>query len=236
MAAQHPWHDVPLGENFPHECTAIIEIPKNSKVKYELDKESGLLRVDRILHSSVIYPANYGFLPQTLGEDGDPLDALVLMSEPVAPLCILRVRPVGMMNMLDQGEQDDKVICVHVDDPAYRHYKSIEEFPQHILTEIRRFFEDYKKNELKEVQVDQFVLPPEAHKTMIESAIAYQKVYGNQSTAATPPISCSSASSCTSACSAEKQCGVDLSCKIQADEPINAHAHKATATDATAAS
>ena len=104
----HPWHDVPIGDEAPEEFTALIEIPKGSRVKYELDKETGLLKVDRILYSSVIYPANYGFIPRTLGDDDDPLDVLVLMQEPVQPLSILRARPIGMMHMVDEGENDDK--------------------------------------------------------------------------------------------------------------------------------
>jgi inorganic pyrophosphatase len=116
----HPWHDVPIGDEAPDEFTALIEIPKGSRVKYELDKETGLLKVDRILYSSVIYPANYGFIPRTLGDDDDPLDLLVLMQEPVQPLSILRARPIGMMHMIDEGENDEKIICVHLDDPEYR--------------------------------------------------------------------------------------------------------------------
>ena len=103
----HPWHDIPAGEEAPREIHAVVEIPKGSKVKYELDKETGLLRVDRVLYSSVVYPANYGLIPRTLGEDGDPLDALVLMQEPVHPLSVLRARPIGMMLMIDEGERDE---------------------------------------------------------------------------------------------------------------------------------
>src|SRR5215212_2534858 len=105
----HPWHDVPIGDEVPEEFTVLIEIPKGSKVKYELDKETGLLKVDRILYSSVIYPANYGFIPRTLGDDDDPLDVLVLMQEPVQPLSLLNVRPIGMMPMVDDGESDEKI-------------------------------------------------------------------------------------------------------------------------------
>jgi inorganic pyrophosphatase len=121
----HPWHDVHIGALAPAEFPAVIEIPKGSKIKYELDKDTGLLRVDRVLYSSVIYPANYGFIPQTLGDDHDPIDVLVLMQEPVVPLSILRVRAIGMMTMLDQGENDEKIICVHLDDPEYRDYTHI---------------------------------------------------------------------------------------------------------------
>src|SRR5918998_45785 len=146
----HPWHDVPIGEEAPEEFTALIEIPKGSRVKYELDKESGLLKVDRILYSAVIYPANYGFIPRTLGDDDDPLDVLVLMQEPVHPLSLLRARPIGMMHMVDEGESDEKVICVHLDDPEYSSYEHHSELPEHRLSELRRFFQDYKVLEGKE--------------------------------------------------------------------------------------
>jgi inorganic pyrophosphatase len=158
----HPWHDVPIGDAVPEEFTVLIEIPKGSKVKYELDKETGLLKVDRILYSSVIYPANYGFIPRTLGDDEDPLDVLVLMQEPVQPLSLLRVRPIGMMHMVDEGENDEKIICVHLEDPEYRVYEHHSELPEHRLSELRRFFQDYKVLEGKEVTVGDFSDPDEA--------------------------------------------------------------------------
>lgn len=158
----HPWHDVPLGERGPEEFNVLIEIPKGSKVKYELDEEAGLLKVDRVLYSSVIYPANYGFIPRTLGEDDDPLDVLVLMQEPVQPLVILRARPIGMMHMVDEGENDEKVICVHLDDPEYLSLEHHSELPEHRLSELRRFLEDYKALEGKEVDVGDFSDPEEA--------------------------------------------------------------------------
>lgn len=170
----HPWHDVPIGAEAPNEFNCVIEIPKGSKVKYELHKETGLLKVDRVLYSAVIYPANYGFIPQTLGDDRDPLDAMVLMQEPVYPLSILRAKPIGMMTMIDQGEQDEKIICVHLDDPEYRHYNHIKEMPSHRLDELRNFFEDYKKLELKDVLVHDFLGPYEAMKA-VESAMALYK-------------------------------------------------------------
>ncbi len=145
----HPWHDVPL----PRDPT-FIEIPKGSHVKYELDKATGLLRVDRILYSAVYYPANYGFVPRTYCEDGDPLDVLVLCQEAVVPLALLRARAIGVMRMRDEKGADDKLIAVHVDDPEYRSYTDLDELPPHRLLEVRRFFLDYKTLENKGVEVE----------------------------------------------------------------------------------
>lgn len=158
----HPWHDVPAGENAPEEFQVLVEIPKGSKVKYELDKETGMLKVDRVLYSSIHYPANYGFIPRTLGDDGDPLDVLVLMQEPVQPLSVMLVRPIGMMHMVDEGENDEKIICVPLEDPEYRSYTRYSELPEHRLDELKSFFEDYKKLENKEVNVEDFADADEA--------------------------------------------------------------------------
>ncbi|KAG8484003.1 hypothetical protein CXB51_023528 [Gossypium anomalum] len=149
--AAHPWHDLEIGPEAPMVFNCVIEIPKGSKVKYELDKKTGLIKVDRVLYSSVVYPHNYGFIPRTLCEDNDPMDVLIIMQEPVIPGCFLRAKAIGLMPMIDQGEKDDKIIAVCADDPEYRHYNDIKELPPHRLAEIRRFFEDYKKNENKEV-------------------------------------------------------------------------------------
>jgi len=151
----HPWHDLPNNPDTAHESfNVVIEIPKGSKVKYELDKPTGLLRVDRILYSSVIYPANYGFLPRSYCPDGDPLDVLVLGNEPVQPLSIMRARAIGLMPMADEGAEDTKIIAVHINDPAFNQLTDISQLPDHTLSEIKRFFLDYKVLERKEVTVE----------------------------------------------------------------------------------
>src|SRR6476619_2351464 len=150
------WHDVTPGEKSPAEFTAVIEIPMGSSVKYELDKETGMLRLDRILYSAVYYPANYGFIPQTYAEDDDPLDVLVLCQEPVAPLTLVKARAIGLMTMVDSGKKDHKVIAVAVDDPEYDAFREAGQLPAHRLTMLRRFFEDYKQLEGKTVDVEEF--------------------------------------------------------------------------------
>ncbi len=171
----HPWHDVDLGSKAPKMVPAIIEIPKDSKIKYELDKPTGLLMVDRILFSSVHYPANYGFIPQTYCDDNDPLDILVLGQATVAPLSIMRAKPIGVMKMLDQGEADDKIIAVHADDPEYSHYKNINELPPHRMKEVRRFFEEYKVLEKKKVVIEKFSGREQALKIILKAIVYYQK-------------------------------------------------------------
>jgi inorganic pyrophosphatase len=175
--AAHCWHDLSPGDDVPNEINVVIEIPRGSKVKYELDRESGLLYVDRILYSSVVYPHNYGFIPQTLDEDQDPLDVLVLMQEPVQPFSFLKAKPIGVLEMIDQGEQDDKIIAVHADDPAFKEIKDISELPPHRLQEIKRFFEDYKKNEHKDVKTGQILGAGDAKTAIIASMKAYVDAY-----------------------------------------------------------
>ena len=140
----HAWHDVTPGAKLPSEFTAVIEIPMGSSVKYELDKQTGMLRLDRILYSAVYYPANYGFIPQTLAEDDDPLDVLVLCQEPVAPLTLVHARAIGQMTMMDSGKKDHKILAVAVDDPEYNGFREATELPPHRLNLLRRFFQDYK--------------------------------------------------------------------------------------------
>ena len=166
----HAWHDVTPGEGLPAEFTAVIEIPMGSSVKYELDKETGMLRLDRILYSAVYYPANYGFIPQTLAEDDDPLDVLVLCQEPVAPLTLVRARAIGLMTMIDSGKYDHKILAVATDDPEYNGFQEAAQLPTHRLALLRRFFQDYKTLEGKLVEVDEFQPAAAAH-PIIEQAL-----------------------------------------------------------------
>ena len=167
----HPWHDVTPGENIPQEYNVIIEIPFGSSVKYELDKQSGLIKLDRVLYSAVYYPANYGFVPQTLAEDDDPLDVLVLCQETVTPLTIIHARTIGLMTMIDAGKKDHKIIAVATEDPEFNSYREASEMPAHRLTMLRRFFQDYKQLEGKVVEVDE-IEPPKNAYPIIEDALA----------------------------------------------------------------
>jgi inorganic pyrophosphatase len=171
----HPWHDIPNPmSTFQQGFNVVIEIPKGSKVKYELDKPSGILRVDRVLYSAVHYPANYGFLPRTYCDDKDPLDVLVLGNESVVPGVLMTARAIGVFRMRDQGELDDKIIAVHSNDPAFAEYEDVSQLPQHTWREMQRFFQDYKTLENKEVQVDEPVGVDVAHQVIREALELYQ--------------------------------------------------------------
>jgi len=169
----HPWHDVTPGDKLPREFDCVIEIPFGSSVKYELDKTSGLIRLDRVLYSAVYYPANYGFIPQTLAEDDDPLDVLVLCQETVVPLTIIHARTVGLMTMIDQGKPDHKIISVATQDPEFNSYHDAKEIPQHRLLMLRRFFQDYKQLEGKAVEVDEIRPPGEAYPIISDAPQRY---------------------------------------------------------------
>lgn len=174
----HPWHDISAGEHAPNIVTAIIEIPLGSKVKYELDKESGLLKVDRILYSSVRYPANYGFIPQTYCDDGDALDILVLCQESVYPMTMMRAKPIGLMKMMDQGKQDDKIVAVHEDDPEFSTYNALRDLPKHRILEIKKFFEEYKDLERKTVVVGKIFNQEDAISAIKDSMDHYSSNLG----------------------------------------------------------
>ena len=170
----NPWHDVSIGDNVPNFVNCIIEIPKNTRAKYELDKESGLLKMDRVLYSSVYYPANYGFIPQTYCDDHDPLDIVVLSQIEIVPMCIVTAKVIGVMRMLDDGESDDKIIAVATQDMSVDHIGDIEHVPEHFMKELRSFFEDYKKLEKKEVTVEDFQSAAIAKEIVMKSIDDYK--------------------------------------------------------------
>src|SRR5687767_5093834 len=170
----HPWHGAHYGDKQPAIVNALIEIPQGSRTKYEIDKKTGLLKLDRVIHSSFHYPVNYGFIPQTLGEDGDPLDILVLCSQSIAPLCLVKATIIGNMQMIDTGETDDKIIAVAAKDPSVNHYKDISDLPAHFINELRNFFEQYKVLEKKEVKIDQFQPRSQAYSVITEAIERYR--------------------------------------------------------------
>jgi inorganic pyrophosphatase len=173
----NPWHRVEPGEDVPRRFNVIIEIPMGSSNKYELDKKSGLLKLDRVLYSAVHYPANYGFIPQTLSEDGDPVDVLVLASSSIVPLTLVIARPIGLIRINDQQQADDKVLSVPVGDPEFDDYQQVEQLPPHKLAVLRRFFQDYKALEDKEVVV-QDILAAQAAERVVENGVAaYRKQF-----------------------------------------------------------
>lgn len=177
QTVNHPWHGVPFGENAPSTVNAIIEIPKGSRSKYEVDKNTGLLKLDRVIYSSFHYPVNYGFIPQTLGQDNDPLDILVLCSQSIQSLCLVEANIIGNMQMIDQGQVDDKIIAVAANDPSVNHYTRMEELPQHFLLELKNFFEQYKVLENKKVEIDNFQNQLIAYQIINEAVTFYKKTF-----------------------------------------------------------
>lgn len=176
----HPWHSISPGENAPQSVTAIIEIPKGSKAKYEIDKDSGLLKLDRMLFSSVMYPANYGFIPQTYCDDHDPLDILVLCAADVYPMSIVEAKVIGVMHMVDNGEQDDKIIAVAKNDMSVNYIEDLKELPPHTMKEIVRFFQDYKALEEKNVTIEHLLGKNYAFKVIQESIELYNSTFRNK--------------------------------------------------------
>jgi inorganic pyrophosphatase len=172
----HAWHDVTPGEGLPEEFITVIEIPRGSSIKYELDKPTGLLKLDRMLYSAVYYPANYGFIPQTLAEDDDPLDVLVLCQEAVDPLTLVRARAIGLMTMIDCGKKDHKILAVAVDDPEFNSFTEASQLPPHRLAILRRFFQDYKMLEGKAVEVEEFAPASAAFPIITDALQSYSEM------------------------------------------------------------
>ena len=174
------WHDISPTEITPDGFTAVIEIPKHSNCKYELDKHTGLLRLDRVLYTSTHYPANYGFIPRTYADDGDPLDVLVLCDESIHPMTLVRVFPIGVMRMIDGGALDDKIIAIPFSDPTYNHIRSIDDLPHHIFDEIMHFFTVYKQLENKQTAVKELFTAEDARKIIAECIDAYTKKFADR--------------------------------------------------------
>ncbi len=173
--SNHPWHFVNIGKKSPSTVTAIIEIPRGSKNKYEIDKQSGLLFLDRVMSSPVFYPINYGFIPQTYCDDGDALDIMVINQDPAYPLSMMNAKVIGAMKMIDGGESDDKILAVHADDPQFKHINDISEVNPQLLNEIAQFFKIYKLLDNKKVEVNGWVGKNEAEKIVLESIELYNK-------------------------------------------------------------
>ena len=171
------WHDISPKRIHPENFMCVVEISKGSKKKYELDKETGFLMLDRILHTSTHYPANYGFIPRTYGDDGDPLDVLLLCSEPLEPMSLVRAYPIGVINMIDSGSPDEKIIAIPHSDPNYNMYKSVFDLPEHIFNEMSHFFKVYKQLENLETAVDDLRGPEEARATIDECINRYDRLF-----------------------------------------------------------
>ena len=171
------WHDISPKRISPEDFVCVVEIPKGSKKKYELDKETGLIILDRILYTSTHYPANYGFIPRSLGDDGDPHDVLLLCSEPLEPLTLCRAYPIGVISMIDNGRNDEKIIAIPFNDPNYNIYTNIDQLPKHIFDEMRHFFSVYKTLENKETAVNEVSERSVAIKVISEAIDNYIENY-----------------------------------------------------------
>lgn len=177
------WHDITPSRIKADDFIAVVEISKGSKKKYELDKETGLIILDRILYTSTHYPANYGFIPRTFADDGDPLDVLVLTSEALDPMVLIRCYPIGVINMLDNGKNDEKIIAIPYSDPTYNSYKDISELPKHIFDEMRHFFSVYKQLEGKQTAVDEVKGAKSAYEIVQNCIDNYKVKYGDKQNA-----------------------------------------------------
>ena len=171
------WHDISESRISAEDFIAVIEISKGSKKKYELDKETGLIILDRILYTSTHYPANYGFIPRTYGDDGDPLDVLLLCSEPLEPMSLVRAYPIGVINMIDNGRRDEKIIAIPMNDPTYNNYKDISDLPRHIFEEMRHFFAVYKNLENKTTAVDEVMARDKAIEVINAAIDSYKRCF-----------------------------------------------------------
>lgn len=212
----HPWHGLDPGNRAPEIVDCVIEVPRGSHNKYELDKATGLLRLDRVLHSAVFYPANYGFIPRTYCDDRDPLDILVLGQEPVVPMCILTARPIGVMQMVDQNEEDDKIIAIHEHDPAVTHYRDISMLPEHTLNELQRFFEDYKALEKKKVRIERFKGRVDAIEIIAQALRLYDASYLDGAKRKDAPVLASELRSDTPAAEAAQRSGPSRNALVDA--------------------
>lgn len=171
----HPWHNIPAGNDAPEKVHVVVEVPLGSTIKYELDKRHGLIKISHVLYPPVPYPGNYGFIPRSLDEDGDPLDAIVIMRDAVSPLTLCTVRPVGVVNMEDSGENDDKIICVLLDDPVYDPYESFEALPEYERKELEWFFEEYQKAAHDAVSVKSIEGKDKAHEVIKRCLKLYEE-------------------------------------------------------------
>lgn len=177
METKNPWHDVEVGEKSPEIINAIIEIPKDSQLKYEFDKKTGLLRLDRFLYSAVHYPGDYGFIPQTLWEDNDPLDVIILTGRPVYPMTLAKIRVIGVLRMIDNDEKDDKIIAVYESDPRFKEFQNIKDIPTHTIEELKHFFETYKTLQGKTCKVLEVLGKEEAFKDVKKAEEMYKKEF-----------------------------------------------------------
>lgn len=176
----NPWHDVHYGDEAPEVVNGIVENSKGLRAKYELDKESGLLKLDRVLYSAVYYPTNYGFIPRTYCDDGDPLDILVISQVDIVPMCLVPAKVIGVMQMLDGGEADDKIIAVAAKDISVNYINDVTELPMHLRREVRNFFEDYKKLEHRTVEVEEFQGKEVAYEIIKKSFVDYNEKFAEK--------------------------------------------------------